>query len=381
MRERFRRIRQGVLNSGAQSSLRVLVALFFASLLAVILAGLAERNSQSYMDNPNEEVISASEFFKVFPDKQKTAAVVDLGLYVDSLYDLDLSKLTFKARGWIWYNWTQVPMIEGKVDPGQMGRFDLNFLDEIDVNQEISSQQPVIDHGEAGESSYWNETSFDAKLAAPSINLRNYPFDRQELSILVTNPVHETGELIYKIQQFRLPPRVFNISGYKLDGISYADEIRIYTSNFSDSSDVSWLDDSATTQSQAAFRIFISRNPLTALLEYGMPLAIVSFLAVSVVRLGVRYWEVKLTAPPAAILSLIFLQNTYQQDLPRVSYMTCMDLMFLIGYLVCLLSFADGLLSCLFTDSERYRGFYGKLGCIALALSPLIIKGWLSIPT
>ena len=65
-----------------------------------------------------------------------------------------------------------------------------------------------------------------------------------------------------------------------------------------------------------------------------MPLAIVSFLAVSVVRLGMRYWEVKLSAPPAAILSLIFLQNTFQQDLHRVSYMTCMDLMFLIGYLV-----------------------------------------------
>ena len=65
-----------------------------------------------------------------------------------------------------------------------------------------------------------------------------------------------------------------------------------------------------------------------------MPMAIVSFLAVSVVRLGMRYWEVKLSAPPASTLSLIFLQNTFQQDLHRVSYMTCMDLMFLIGYLV-----------------------------------------------
>jgi hypothetical protein len=260
-----------------------------------------------------------------------------------------------------------------------MGRFDLNFLDEIDVNQEISSQQHVAERGKSGELSYWNETSFDAKLAAPPINLRNYPFDSQELSILVTNPILLTSDLIYKIQQFRLPPRVFNISGYRLDGISYADEIRVYTSNFYNSYSVSWRNDSAATQSQATFKVFISRNPLTSMLEFVMPLAIVSFLSVSVVRLDLRYWEVKLTAPPAAILSLIFLQNTYQQDLPRVSYMTCMDLMFLIGYLVCLLSFADGLLSCLFTDSERYRGLYGKLACAALALSPLIIKGWLSV--
>jgi len=381
MRERVRKLSQAALSSKAQSSLRLLVVLFFGLLLAVILVGAVNRDGQGYTNNPNEQVIPAKEFFQVFPDKKESASVVDLGLYIDSLYDLNLSKLTFKARGWLWYNWSKMPMIEGKVDPGQMGRFDLNFLDEIDVNQEISSQRPVLDHGATGENSYWNETSFDAKLAAPSINLRNYPFDRQQLSILVTNPVHETGELVYKIQQFRLPPRVFNISGYKLDGISYADEIRIYTSNFADSSEVSWRDDSATTQSQAAFNVFISRNPLTSLLEYVMPLAIVSLLAVSVVRLGVRYWEVKLTAPPAAILSLIFLQNTYQQDLPRVSYITCMDLMFLIGYLVCLLSFADGMISCLLSDSERYRGLYGKLACATLALSPLIIKGWMSFPS
>lgn len=378
MRERLRRFRQEALASQAQSSLRHMVFVFLGLLLTVILAGAMHRNSQSFVNNPNEQVIAAQAFFQAFPDKKKSASVVDLGLYIDGLYDLDLSKLTFKARGWLWYNWTKMPMINGKVDPSRMGNFDFNFLDESDVKQEISSEQPFVHHGIT---TYWNETSFDAKLAAPAISLRNYPFDHQKLRILVTNPYHETGELIYRVQQFRLPPRVFNISGYKLDGINYADEVRIYTSNFVDSSDVSWRDDSATTESQAAFNIFISRNPITSLLEYVMPLAIVSFLAVSTVRLGVRYLEVKLTAPPAAILSLIFLQNTFQQNLPRVSYMTCMDLMFLISYLVCLLSFADGLVSCLFSDSERYGGLYGKLACITLALSPLIIKGWMSFPS
>mgnify|MGYP006282982703 CR=1 FL=1 len=381
MREHLRSIRKRALNTQAQSSLRLMVILFFSLLLVAILSGLAERNRHHYASNPDEQVIPAQEFFDVFPEKKRTASVVDLGLYIDSLYDLDLSKLTFKARGWLWYKWTKTPMIEGRVDPGQTGRFDLNFLDESDVNQEISSRQPVAERDDNGLVSYWNETSIDAKLAAPSINLRNYPFDRQQLWVLVTNPVHETGELIYKIQQFRLPPRVFNISGYKLDGIDYSDEIRIYTSNFTDASEVSWRDGSATTQSQAAFKIFISRNPLTSLLEYMMPLTIVAFLAVSVVRLDVRFRDVKLTAPPAAILSLIFLQNTFQQDLPRISYMTCMDLMFLIAYLVCLLSFVDGLLCCLFSDSERYRGLYAKLACTLLAISPLLVRGWLVFPS
>jgi hypothetical protein len=310
----------------------------------------------------------------------KTAAFVDLGLYLDSIYDLDMSKLTFKARGWLWYYWTKTPLVEGKFDPGQMGSFNFNYLDQNDAVQQISSKVNVIDTDETGNTRYWNETAFDVKLSAPSINLSKYPFDRQQLSILVTDPVHETVDLIYRIQQFRLPPNLFNISGYRLDGISYADQVRIYTSNFEDSSKVSLKDGSADSQSQAAFNIFISRNALTSLLENVLPIAVVSFLAVSVVGLGLNYREVKITSPPAAILSLIFLQNTFGQSLPRVSYVTCMDLMFLIAYLVCMLSFTDALLACLFSDTGQYRGIYGKLAYVSLAISPLIIKFWLSIP-
>ena len=154
MRELLHRISQGALTSDTQSSFRLLVTLFFALLLALLLAGVVERNSRSYISCPNEQVIPAKTFFKVFPDKRNTAAVVDLGIYIDSLYDLDLSRLTFKAHGWLWYNWTKTPMIEGKVDPGQMDRFDLNFLGKIDVNQEISSKKPVVDHSAAGDASY-----------------------------------------------------------------------------------------------------------------------------------------------------------------------------------------------------------------------------------
>ena len=261
-----------------------------------------------------------------------------------------------------------------------MGSFNFNYLDQNDAVQQISSKVNVIDTDETGNTRYWNETAFDVKLSAPSINLSKYPFDRQQLSILVTDPVHETVDLIYRIQQFRLPPNLFNISGYRLDGISYADQVRIYTSNFEDSSKVSLKDGSADSQSQAAFNIFISRNALTSLLENVLPIAVVSFLAVSVVGLGLNYREVKITSPPAAILSLIFLQNTFGQSLPRVSYVTCMDLMFLIAYLVCMLSFTDALLACLFSDTGQYLGIYDKLAYVSLALSPLIIKLWLSIP-
>ena len=376
----LRRLKPRRLSGLVEAPTRFFVLLFLTLLLLVVFSGVYQRSNKAYIDNPNEQVIPASSFIKAFPEIKKTAAFVDLGLYLDSVYDLDMSKLTFKARGWLWYNWSKTPLVEGKFDPGQMGSFNFNYLDQSNPVQQISSKVNIIDIDETGKPRYWNETAFDVKLSAPSINLSKYPFDRQRLSILVTDPVHETEDLMYRIQQFRLPPNLFNVSGYRLDGISYDDQVRIYTSNFEDSSEVSFKDGSADTQSQAAFNIFISRNALTALLENVLPITVVSFLAVSVVGLGLNYREVKITSPPAAILSLIFLQNTFGQNLPRVSYVTCMDLMFLIAYLVCILAFTDALLSCLFSDTGQYRGIYGKLAYVSLALSPLIIKFWLSIP-
>jgi hypothetical protein len=91
-----------------------------------------------------------------------------------------MSKLTFKARGWLWYYWTKTPLVEGKFDPGQMGSFNFNYLDQNDAVQQISSKVNVIDTDETGNTRYWNETAFDVKLSAPSINLSKYPFDRQQ---------------------------------------------------------------------------------------------------------------------------------------------------------------------------------------------------------
>jgi len=134
---------QSILFIKAHMSLRHVVITFTTLLLVVIIGSFSGQSSRTFIENPNEETIPAGEFFRAFPGKKSSASAVKIGLYLDSLYDLDLSKLTFKARGWIWYKWTKAPLINGTIDPGHLGMFDLNFLDEIDVNQVKSSEKPV----------------------------------------------------------------------------------------------------------------------------------------------------------------------------------------------------------------------------------------------
>lgn len=359
------------------SSLRMGILIFVGLVFIIFLAHKSSSDSYRYVGNPNEQTLTAAQYYNAFPQDKKTASKVKLGLYIDNLYNLDLKSMSFKARGWLWYNWSKPPLIEGKTNPDQMGLFDFNFIDETSVNQTISSKRDVPTITNAGVAGFWNETSFDAKLSIPSLNLRGFPFDKQKLQILVTSPVHTSEELIYKIQQFRLPPPRFNLAAYTMKGISYTEQVRVYTSNFYNGSNTSLADGSDVAQSEASFNIFISRNPLASLLEYVFPVSLVTFMALSLVRLGKDYWQVKVQAPPAAILSLIFLQNGFRQGLPQLAYLTCMDLIFLLAYTVCMLSFMDGLHLGLLPNAEKYKGLYGKLAIGMFALSPLIVKAWL----
>lgn len=361
------------------SSLRICILGFLGLIIIVFIANKNDSDSHLYSDNPSEQNLTAAQYYRAFPQDEKIASKVELGLYIDNLYNLDLKSMSFKARGWLWYNWSKPPLIEGKTDPGQIGLFDFNFIDDSRVNQAISSKQDVPTITNSGMAGFWNETSFDAKLSITSLNLRGFPFDKQLLKILVTSPVHSSEELIYKIEQFRLPPERFNLPAYTMDGISYDEKVRVYTSNFYNSSNTSMNDGSDVAQSQASFNIFISRNSLTSLLEYVFPVSLVTFMALSIVRLGKDYWDVKVQAPPAAILSLIFLQNGFRQELPQLAYLTCMDIIFLLAYTVCMLSFMDGLHLGILPNANHYRGLYGKIAIGIFVLSPLIILAWLNV--
>ena len=364
-----------------KSFIYIFIGFFLAGALTFFIGN---KDTTKYLNNPNEQIIQSSDYFSVHPQDKKKAAIFDIGLYVDSIYNLDLANLSFNARGWLWYKWDKLPLIDGKMDSKEnIGVFDFNLQEESSSSQIKSISNPYFEDGK-----YWSETSFDAKFAANKINLKNFPFDKQKLQIIVTSNVNETDELVFDPIQFRLPSNAFNILDYKLDGITIEDTVRIYSSNFFDASVVNWQDrissgghsqSEASTQSQSIFSVYISRNALTSLIKYVAPLLIVCFLGSLVSFLSPESSATKLSAPPAAILSLIFLQNTYMADIPRTSYLTCMDLLFMLSFLVCFLAFINSLLEHLDQNYSSYKFILERSGILIILISPLAVRGWLAL--
>lgn len=366
----------------SKSFIYLFIGFFLAGALSFFIGN---KDTFRYLNNPDEQIIQSTDYFKVHPQDKQKAAVFDLGLYVDSIYNLDLASLSFNARGWLWYTWTKLPLIEGKISSREnIGVFDFNLLEEASSSQAKSISNPYFEDGR-----YWSETSFDAKFSANKINLRNFPFDKQKLQIIVTGNVHETDELVFNPIQFRIPSKAFNILGFKLDGITIEDTVRIYSSNFFDALDVNWKDrisskghsqSAAATQSQSIFSINISRDARTSLIKYVAPLLIVCLLGSLVSFLSPELSVSKLSAPPAAILSLIFLQNSFMVALPRTSYLTCMDLLFSLSYLICFLAFVNSLLERLDQHYLSYKFILERSGILIILISPFIVRCWLAFP-
>jgi hypothetical protein len=91
------------------------------------------------------------------------------------------------------------------------------------------------------------------------------------------------------------------------------------------------------------FGIVYKTNFFSAFGQYILPLLVVIGIVIASPSLPGSLGDVRLAIPTTALLTLIFLQQTYRADLPALSYTTLLDLLYIYAYLI---SFAFFLLFC-----------------------------------
>ena len=84
-----------------------------------------------------------------------------------------------------------------------------------------------------------------------------------------------------------------------------------------------------------------------------MPLLVVIGIVIASPSLPGSLGDVRLAIPTTALLTLIFLQQSYRADLPALSYTTFLDMLYIYAYLV---SIAFFLLFCWGTVYYNYAG-------------------------
>src|SRR5687767_9972032 len=121
-------------------------------------------------------------FGKTYSQDEETVTpdTVKLGIFFTSVYDLNLAEKSFTADFWIWYNYTNDS---------------LNPLESVEIANAKEYEFTAPDVEKVGNIN-WATHKCKATIKK-EWNLKNFPFDKQELHVEIEDAIYDVEELIF----------------------------------------------------------------------------------------------------------------------------------------------------------------------------------------
>lgn len=246
---------------------------------------------------------------------------VYIGFYPTTVYDIDFESNTFYATFYLWLTWKNADL-----DPTET----LQLINEVDNWGTIITptyEEPVeMDDG----------TLYQCLLVNgrfhQTFDLTKYPLDKQELSIYI-----EDSDANYDVTTYYADEEnsgldsYMTVPGWKILGLTSQTFIHDYVTNFGD---ISIEDGMASKYTCLKFSLEMERNAGFFIWKLLLPLMVVMITCWCALLLHAAWVDLRTAAPATALLTAIFLQSSYQEDLPQLSYLVLLDKIYVVAYVL-----------------------------------------------
>ena len=272
---------------------------------------------------PSEELVSKHPF-------------IYAGIHLDKIYELNFNSRTFTADGEIWLEW--LPEVEELLQ-----RYDTDPADLISLTNRIetwdSTFEPSVE--EPRELSGGRRQllfHFSSRFYDDAVDFRRDPFDVLKVPIIIELDPLWTSQ---KYADLRLLPAPSNdnlvgelgsLSGYQLRGASFKPYLRRSSNNLG-----TWY---SPRLSQVRLEVIYQSNLWPGIVNWIIPLMIINSIVLMAPSVEGTLSDVRLGIPSTALLTLIFLQQSYHASLPKLPYTTFLDDLFTTSYLIAMALFA-----------------------------------------
>lgn len=261
---------------------------------------------------------------------------VQVGVYVNSTSELDLSVPSYSASGYVWLHW-QEPLqryLESN-DATIAQRFALlNTLitDAPPQLQQVGNEPVRLEDG-----SYYQLFTYRGRYYIDQASFRHYPFMSVSLPLAIEIDDVDGG-LDYG--QLRLEPDIQNsgmglfarIIGWLNQGWSIAEYRHHYATNFG-------LGGGESDYSLVLFEISFGTSSWAAFWRLLLPLAVLMAMVLLVFKVRPDEQDARASIPVTVLLTLVFLQQTYRDNLPDLPFLTYLDQVYVVAYVVTLVAF------------------------------------------
>ena len=283
------------------------------------------------------------------PDASKVEAVqtnpmkVKVGIYATNNFEIDPNTPSFKSIGYVWFKWRddlQDYLTENNLQVWKV-MVPINLLDIPESSDSVFT--PTSEPIRMEDGSWYLTGSYSGTFYIDDTDFRHYPFARLNLPIMI-----EADNIILDYDRLQIEPdlrgsgigQFVNTSvewvntGWRLN--SYRHQ---YDTGFG-------FDEETSSYSQLVFDTKYATNTWTSFWKILVPISIVMAMIVGATKLDPVHYDVRLTMPVTVLLTLVFLQQGHDGDLPRLSYLTFLDEVYLVCYILTLGSFSLMLWAC-----------------------------------
>lgn len=299
--------------------------LLFASLTDILPTAADQKYQHRYESANTAELLSAA-----------NAIPVKVGAYIENYHDLYLGSRRFVAEGYYWVEWPQV--LEDAIETQGIKPSDVfeitNQVDEWDSKfRSVSDQAIKLPNG-----NYYFQVRFSGNFYIPDLNLRRSPFETLKLPIII-----ETQDDALALENLNVVLTKDNskdllvgsygeIDGYKLVSTSMEPMVHSYGT--------SWGLGKGDLRYSAMEIVSVLKSSVVAsLVIWVLPVLIVIGIVLLAPSLAGELGDIRLAIPSTGLLTLIFLQQTYRSTLPALDYLTFLDWLYALGYLISILTF------------------------------------------
>jgi len=264
------------------------------------------------------------------------ALIVYTGIFVDKVYELSLVSRTFSADGFFWLEWTssvQELMDENDLAPEDLVRLS-NRVEIWDSVIEPVSDAPVM----LSAGRYYQRYRFSSRFYDDEIEFRRDPFGKIVLPIIIEvappsfSNKYSDVILLPHHQQNGFMGRSGSLSGYRQSKAHFEPFLHQYPTRFG-----SWYQ---PVFSQMRLEMIYQADYWSAFVTWVFPLLIIMAVVLLSPSVAGSMGDVRLAIPSTALLTLIFLQQSYHDELPPLPYLTFLDELFALGYAIALGLFA-----------------------------------------
>jgi hypothetical protein len=265
----------------------------------------------------------------------QSARPLKVGIELNNIYDLELERQVFAADGWYWLQWSE-PFNEilkaRDIEPLKMVEF-LNQVEPWDSKIEPDTPLPL----RRSDGTYYQLIRFSGRFSVKDIDQHHSPFGGVVLPlILEARPESfQLGQLAVRLEPDRSQKRILgnygSLAGYQLK--------RAWIQEGSNSHQLYDVDRDEI-YSELVVNVVYGAEPWSSFLKWILPPLIVMVVVMLAPGLDSSLEDIRMAIPSTALLTLVFLQQTYKSELPSVPYLTFLDELYTYFYFVSVVMFA-----------------------------------------